>query len=234
MNGQELVDLAIAKMTAMTDPEIIVNISTPFVLAGVNEGYRTVERAALWKFSEAEATLTTVVGQQDYDEATDIATDLVNIQHIYDPESYLELEFLDERQQVFDYGQNTGIPEAYSRWSNRIRLFPTPSVVRDLTVRYYAQWDDLTLATEPVFPAMYHDMLADFAAQHLALRMPVSQDLAREVQSYRLLPAYRAKPFQDAFATKLNQMMNDPRATVSTDRIISHEWRDYVHYSQDW
>ena len=226
MNGQDLVDLTVAKLVPITDAEQAANVNTSFVLAAVNEALHVVERMALWKWSEDEADLVTVIGQQEYAESS--IANLATIQHIYDPGSRWEghLKFLDERQRFHDYGDGTGIPEAWSRWNGNIRLFPTPSDVRTLKVRYYSYWDDLTLGTEPVFPAIYHDMLADHAAATLALRLPPTGD--------RFLPGSRAEPHRQAFASKVQQMVNDPRSGVTMDEVTNHDWEDYVTYGQDW
>lgn len=225
MNGQELVDLTIAKLVPITDPEQAANVNTPFVLAAVNEAYHTVERAMLWKYSEAEVDLTSVVGQQAYTEAG-LDPSMLTIQHIWDPSSREELMFLDERQRYHDFGESTGVPCSWSRWNGSILLFPTPSVVRTYKVRYYAQWNDLTLATEPVFPSMYHDMLTDWAAATLALRMPPTGD--------RFLPNSRAQPYRETFSAKLDQMIRDPRTFVTQDEVVSHAWTDYVATGEHW
>lgn len=227
MDGQDLVDLTIAKLVPITDANQAANINSTFALAAINEAYHTVERTALWKWSEAETTFDSVVDQRAYDEQTDIATDLVTIQHIWDDEQQCDLTFLDERQRYHSQGQSvTGVPDSWSRWAGNVILHPTPSVVRTFTVRYYAQWDDLATNTSPVFPAMYHDMLADFAASVLALRMPPTGD--------RFLPASRAEPHKQMFNQKLVAMVNDERSGVTMDEIRNHDWEEYVTYSQDW
>lgn len=226
MDGQDLIDLTIAKLVPITDAQQASNINSTFVLAAVNEGYHTVERTALWKWSEAETTFNTVASQREYAEST-IASDMMTVQHIWDDTLQTDLTFLDERQRYHSYGQSvTGVPESWSRWAGNVILHPTPSAVRTLTVRYYAQWSDLTVSTEPVFPAMYHDMLADFAASVLALRLPPTGD--------RFLPASRAEPHRQAFNQKLVAMVNDERSGVTMDEIRNHDWEEYVTYSQDW
>lgn len=226
MNGQELVDLTVAKLVPITDAEQVANVNTAFVLAALNEAYHTVERAALWKYSEDKATLTTVVGQAEYSEATDVSATLMTVQHVYDATARCELRFLDQRQAVHDYGDGTGVPEAWSRWQGTITLHPTPSVARALDVWFYSRWDDLTLGTEPVFPPIYHDMLTDHAAATLALRMPPTGD--------RFLPGSRAEPHRQEFLGKLSQMLNDPRSAITEDEIVNHDWDRYVAASEDW
>lgn len=224
MDGQALVDLTVAKIIPITDAEQAANINTAFVLAAVNEAYHHVERTALWKWSEAEATWTTVAGQRAYAEA-DIAADLLTVQHVHDPTTDTLLEFLDERQSVFT-SASTGVPHAWSRWKGEMILHPTPSGVRDLTVRYYAGWADLALDDEPVFPAIYHDLLADKAAATLALRLPATGN--------RFLPGSRAEPHRMEFEAKLAQMVADPRSGVTMDEVRNHDWDTYVAHSQDW
>lgn len=226
MDGQALVDLTIAKVVPITDASAQANVNSAFVLAAVNEAYHTVERTALWKWSEAETTFATVANQAEYVEST-IAADMLTVQHIWDDTAQGDLRFLDERQRYHSAGLSvTGVPHSWSRWNGNIILHPTPSGVRTLTVRYYAGWADLTLGTEPVFPDIYHDMLTDHAAGVLALRLPPLEG--------RYLPGSRAEPHRQQFFAKLQQMVNDPRSGVTMDEIRNHDWDEYVALSQDW
>jgi len=226
VNGQELVDLTIAKLVPITAVDQAANVNNDFVLAAVNEAYHVIERSALWKWSEQETTFASAVGTSEYAEAT-VASDLITIQHIWDAEQQCDLTFLDERQAYHSHGKNvTGIPEAWSRWSGNIILHPTPSVVRTFTVRYYGSWTDLGVDDSPVFPTSYHDILTDYAANVLALRLPPTGG--------RFLPGSRAEPHKMAFVEKLSQMVNDPRSGVTMDEIRNHDWDRYVSRSQDW
>lgn len=224
MNFAQIVDTAIAKSIALTDTAQIININRAFVGAMVNEGYHVIERAAVWQWSEAEATLTAVVGDR---EPTGYPTDLATIISVWDNTAKIEVGYHDERQKDLDWSVTNAPPQCYSLWSGEFRLWPKPDDTRTYTLKYYKYWTDLSLDTdEPVIPDAFHSLLADYAAGHLTLRIPPTGD--------RFLPTSKAQPYFENFNRGLIEMLNGPHCVKTLDETLLHDFNDYVVTSEDW
>lgn len=222
MNFGEIYRAAIAQVVSLTQTERVININEPFAKAMVNAGYHKVERAALWKFSEAEEEITGLVGVKA---ASGVPVNLNVPLLIWDPVAKDHLEFHDERQKMVDLGE--GIPTHYGIWDKEIRLFPTPSTARTYLLRYYKKWVDMSDDSDtPEMPDTWHDLLVSYAAGRLAQRLPPTGD--------RFLPHSLAKPFLDSFELDLERMKDSPLVMPTWDNVPNYGFQDEVLTLGEW
>lgn len=223
MNFGEIYAAAIAQVVSLTQTERLVNANEAFVKAMVNHAYHRVERAALWKFSESEATVNSVAGQRN---VTGLPSNLGVPLMVLDDASDTLLEYHDERQKMLPL-TNTGVPYAYSMWQDEMRLYPLPSSARSYTLRYYKTWVDLVDdSDEPEFPETWHDLLVNYAAGKLAQRLPPTGD--------RFLPHSLAQPFLDAFEADLVRMTDSPLVMKTWDKVPNYGFEDEVLSIGEW
>lgn len=213
---------AIAQVVSLTQTERVINVNEKFVKAMVNAAYHRIERAALWKFSEAEDEISAEAGTQA---CQDLPDDFNIPLLVWDNEAKDHLEFHDERQKMINLG--SGIPSHYGMWDGELRFFPTPSSARTYTLRYYKTWPDLvTDAEEPIIPETWHDMLVSYAAGRLAQRLPPTGD--------RFLPHSLAQPFLDSFELDLERMKESPLVMTTWDRVPNYGFEDEVLTLGEW
>ncbi len=137
-----------------------------------------------------------------------------------------ELAYHDERQRFWDQDA-TGAVEAYSLWSGELRFYPLPSKAESFTLRYYQKWSDLVDPTDtPVIPETWHDLLADFAAGQLALRLPPTGD--------RFLPYSKAEPYLASFAQGLEEMVNSDLVMKTWDNVPNYGFTEEVLSIGEW
>ena len=221
-NFSQLVETAIAKAVPIGSTPQGTSVNTAFVGAMVNEGYHKVERAALWKFSEAEATLTTTVGSRS---VTGQPTDLGIILGLFNDYEEIPLEYLDKRQGFFDPDAE-GIITNYTYWADTIEVWPTPTRADSLTLRYYKTWPDLSGTDVPLFPEQYHDLLTSYAAGQLILRLPPTGN--------RFLPDSKAQPYLAEFREGLASMLASPLTLTVADEIYAHDIHELVYHEKEW
>lgn len=223
MNFGEIYRAATAQVVSLTQTERLPNANEEFTKSMVNAGYHRVERAALWKFSEAEANITSVVGTR---EATGVPVDFNVPVAMWDIEAKAPLDFHDERQKFLPL-DNSGTPEYYAVWGGDVRFYPLPKSIRSYTLRYYKKWVDLVDDTDvPEMPETWHDLLINYAAGKLAQRLPPTGD--------RFLPHSLAQPFLDDFELSLQRMLDSPLVMPSWDAIPNYGFQDEVLSLQEW
>lgn len=227
MNLLTLRNLAIGKVLGPSQASTQgLDVNEAFVDALVNEAYHKVERAALWRFSEAEATLNLAIDATTAPPPADMAVPLM----ARNEETERELLYHDERQ-VFLPPSSNGHRhvETYSFWGGTLRFSPPPKVATTITLRYYMAWPDLVATTdEPIFPATWHDILSDYAASKLVLRLPT--------QGGKYLPSSAAQPYEDAWRTGLLKMLDSPLTLPSSDILESHQLTQSIYLGEgvDW
>jgi hypothetical protein len=142
------------------------DIDTSFLNDVINEVYYEIlnDSRTFWKFMEGTTTFSTVAGTSDYVKAT-IGSDIDEIYDIFTDQG--QLKSMNKREfDQFNYQNNvSGIPTRYIEWNGNITLYPTPSDVRQVTVRYYKDAVELTTdAQEPLIPRKFQDILVIGAA----------------------------------------------------------------------
>lgn len=213
MNTGTLTELAIAKAVSTTRAEAGVNVSKPLALALLNEAYHKIERASLWNFSEAEQRISLPSGQDQAAAPDDLGLVLM----ARNERTGRELLFHDDRQAFRYVGPDArnGDVDTYSIFAGSIRFYPAASRPTDVTLRYYKTWPDLVLdEDEPIFPVTWHDILTDYAAAQLILRLPPIGG--------RYLPASAAEPYREAWQSGLQRMIESPLTLVTGDIIPAH------------
>lgn len=207
-----MVDVAIARVSGPSRAH--VDVSKPFVVMSINDALRRVERAALWKFSEAEATLEVEAGEREPTVAsmpTDMAVPLL----AYNLTTKRELAFHDDRQRVADQDL-TGDVLAYSVWGSDLRVYPLPTRTNEILLRYYRSWPALVEdGDEPIFPETFHDMLTSYAAGQLILRLPPTEG--------KYLPQNAAEPHLATFQAQLVEMLSSDLVMPTFDRVSNHD-----------
>lgn len=222
MNLQTLRELAIGKVLGPTAVERGVDVNRAVVNAFINEAYHKVERAALWKFSEAETVINLAAGAETAAVPADLAVPLM----ARNDETDQELLFHDERQMFLPPGSGQpGQVEVYSVYANTFRFKPAPRAATTITLRYYKTWPDLVGdADEPIFPATWHDILSEYAASKLVLRLPT--------QGGKYLPASAAEPYKEAWQTGLLKMMESPLTLPTGDNVEAHHLTQSIHLGE--
>ena len=223
MNFGEIVDASIAQVVGVTQTDRLVNASPAFVKAMINKGYHIIERAALWKFSEAEAEITSAV---DTRVCADTPADLSVPLALYSNRLKTELGYHDDRQK-FAYEAASGLIMYYSMWAGQLKFYPLPTQVETFKLRYYKTWPDLVADGDlPIFPATFHDLLVDYGSYHLALRLPPTGD--------RFLPNSAAQPYIEAFQANLSDMLASDHVTKTFDTVPNYGFIDEVLGEQEW
>lgn len=223
MNFGQIYRAATAQVVSLTQVERLPNANEEFTKAMVNAAYHKVERAALWKFSEAEAEISSAV---DTREATGVPVDFNVSVALWDNEAKCLLDFHDERQKFLDV-TDTGSPQYYAVWGGDVRFYPLPKKVQSYTLRYYKKWVDLSDDSDvPEIPETWHDLLINYAAGKLAQRLPPTGD--------RFLPHSLAQPFLDDFSLDLQRMLDSPLVLPSWDAIPNYGYQDEVLSLQEW
>lgn len=212
MNLGDMVDIAIARVSGPSRAH--VDVSAPFVVMSINDAMRRVERAALWKFSEAEVTLEIEAGERQATVAS-MPTDLAVPLLAYNLTTHTELAFHDDRQRVADQTL-TGDVLAYSVWGSELKFYPLPNRTNEVLLRYYRTWPALVNdGDEPVFPETFHDMLTSYAAGQLILRLPPTEG--------KYLPQNAAEPHFAAFHAQLAEMLASDLVMPTFDRVSNHD-----------
>lgn len=226
MDLATLTELAIGKAVGPQRTDVAVDVSSVYVRALINEALHKVERAALWKFSEAETSLTLPAGSTSLPAPADLAIPLM----VRNDGDDLILQFHDERQRFSDPGSaQNAAPTHYGIWNKELRFSPPPVSATPLTLRYYRSWVDLVADTdEPPFPATWHDILSDYAAARLILRLPPTGG--------RYLPSSAAEPLNEAWQAGLQAMLASPLVLPTGDVVESHAVTDAVEAFEgvDW
>lgn len=95
-------------------------------------------------------TISVVADQKDYALPTDM----------------VELVYLVDEKQVFEYPIHDMESSGYKIWGNTLTIQPTPAESKELTLYYYARLPHLTLfdqEAEPVIRSDFHDLLVLYA-----------------------------------------------------------------------
>lgn len=223
MNFGQIVDAAIAQTIGVTETEQLVNASPDFVKAMVNKGYHIIERSALWKFSEGEATINATAGIRV---CGDLPSDLGVPLLVYSNRLRTELPYHDDRQR-FAYPDSTGPILYYSLWGGELKFYPLPSADESFVLRYYKSWPDLVDdSDEPLIPATFHDLLVDYGSYHLTLRIPPTGD--------RFLPNSAAQPYLDAFEANLSRMLASDLVMKTFDSVPNYGYLEDVLGDPEW
>jgi hypothetical protein len=224
MNLGQMIDTAIAQVIPLTSTDQLVNANREFVKSMINKAYHTVERRALWKFSQKEATINAVASTRV---CANLPADLAIPLMVYSPKLECELQYHDERQKFWGVDSVPGTVQAYGLWQGDLRWYPLPKAAESFTLRYYATWADLSADSDvPIFPATWHDILTDYAAGHLARRLPPTGD--------RFLPHSKAQPWLDDFNIKLEQMLASDLVMDTWDKVPNYGFEDNVLALGDW
>lgn len=225
MNLQTLRSLAIGKVLgpskAVTQG---LDINEPFVDALINEGLHKIERATLWKFSEAEASLSVTAGTS----TAPVPADLALVLAAFNEETERELTYHDERQK-FRRDAQAGHVEAYSLYAGALEFYPAAKVDTLIALRYYKAWPDLVVdSDEPIFPETWHDILSDYAAMYLVLRLPT--------EGGKYLPSSAAEPYKMAWQSGLQKMLESPLTLPTADIVPHHRIEEsmYLGEGADW
>jgi hypothetical protein len=205
-----------AKVAGPSQASRLMDVSDVFVGALLNEALHKVERAALWKWQEAQTTLTVLAGTQV---ATVPPADMALPFMARNLGTRRDLTFHDERQR-FSFDDDpvgrTGRVEQYGIYNGVLRFFPTASQDETIALRYYRAWPDMVADTDvPPFPETWHDLLTSYAAAKLALRLqPVAG---------KYLPESAARPFQEEWEQGLYAMTQSPLALTTWDKVENHD-----------
>lgn len=222
MNLGEIVEAATAQVIALTQTEQLVNAAPNFVRLMVNKGYHQIERSALWKFSEAEATIEAFQGQRETTKPDDLGVPLL----VQDTASGSTLAYWDDRQAAFP-PSDTGDPQFYSLWEEEIRVWPLPVKDREYLLRYYKYWPDLKAdEDEPIIPEAFHDLLVDYGSYQLALRLPATGE--------RFLSYSQAQPYMEAFQVGLGLMLDSDLVMKTWDEVPNHSFYENVLGLGEW
>lgn len=217
MNLGELRDLARAQSFGASRAADLVDVGDAIVDAHVNKALHKIERAAVWKFSETETDLTVPSGQRT---PTSPPSDVGTLLFAYNLDSGDHLQFWDDSQRVYD-PDDTGSVAWYGTWGGTLTFYPTPTSDTDVRLRYYRVWPDLSADGDtPLFPATFHDVLADYATAMLLLRVPPQGD--------RFLPESAARPWMDQFRAGVAEMVASPLALRTADSVTNHDHRDMI------
>lgn len=229
MNFGTMKKVAPAKVAGPLQADRLTDVSDVFVGALINEALHKIERAALWKFSEAQATLTVNAGSQT---PTAPPSDLVVPLMARNLGTRADLSFHDERQRFHrddDPDATAGRVHSYGVWSGALRFFPPASQEETISLRYYKSWPDLVADGDtPIFPSTWHDLLTDYAAAKIALRLtPVAG---------KFLPESAARPFQDSWEQGLVAMVNSDLVLPTWDATENHTLVEsmYLGEGADW
>lgn len=227
MDLATLEELSIGKTLGPTQVERGVDISKAFARALINEGYHKIEREALWKFSEAVATISLTAGTATASPPTDLAVPLM----ARNETTGQELTFHDERQRFEPTprpaSNRRGSVQFYGVYGGELRFYPTPQAATTVTLRYYKTWPDLAAPTdEPLIPVTFHDILSDYAAWKLTLRVPPVGG--------RYLPASAAEPHLEAWQNGLARMLASPHVLTSFDKVENEDLIESMMFSEDW
>lgn len=215
MNFGDLKDVAIGQVAGASQHERLSDVGYPFAGAMLNIAYHKIEREALWKFSEAEVTLTIAKGSQvPTSPPTDIAVPLM----ARNVKTRRDLEFHDSRQRFHhsdDPKGTEGRVNSYGIWAGTLRFFPAASQEETISLRYYKQWADLSAdADEPIIPPTWHDLLSEYASARIALRLPPVAG--------KYLPESAARPFQESWENGLAAMVASDLVLPSWDAVHNH------------
>jgi hypothetical protein len=221
--------VAPAKVAGPSQAERLVDVSPVLVGALLNEALHKVERAALWKFSEAQATLTIPAGSQvPSAPPADLAVPLM----ARNLDARVDLTFHDERQRFHHDDDPTGrqgTVTEYGVWAGALRFFPTAAAETSISLRYYKRWPDMVAdADVPPFPETWHDLLTDYAAAKLALRLqPVAG---------KFLPSSAAEPFQVSWENGLMAMLQSDLVMPTWDAVENHALVEsqWLGEGRDW
>lgn len=223
MNFGELTETAIAQVVPLTAPDQLVNANEAFVKSMINRAYHKIEKRAMWKFSEAEATITATSGTRV---CADVPADLGIPLAVYSNALKRELDYHDERQGFFDL-ETTGQVCAYSLWQGEFRFFPLPNATETFILRYYRTWTDLIDPSDvPIIPDTFHGLLVDYASGKLALRLPPTGD--------RFLPYSKAQPYLEDFNVGLEEMANSDLVVKTWDSVPNYGFTEGVLQIQEW
>jgi hypothetical protein len=227
MNKATLRNLAIGKVLgpSLADTQGL-DVNEAFVDALINEALHKVERAALWRFSEGETEIVLLAGEDEAPVPEGLAVPLM----ARNESTGQALLFHDERQEFLPSGPaRLGQVEVYSVYADTIRFKPAPQYATTITLRYYKTWPDLVADDdEPAFPATWHDILSDYAASKLVLRLPT--------QGGKYLPSSAAQPYEEAWRTGLLKMMESPLTLATLDSVEAHHLAQSVYLGEgsDW
>ena len=124
-----------------------------------------------WPFFEVASTFSTVIDQKDYtlaDVGTSVTNGLREIASLKTENHVLEYIGRDDGDVIYPLDSNTtGEPWYWSYWADSVRLYPTPSSVKTLYVRGYADpaafGAGSSDATEPSdLPTPFHIVVATY------------------------------------------------------------------------
>lgn len=230
MDFATMKQVAPAKVAGPTQALRLADVSEVFVGALLNEALHKIERAAMWKWSEAESSLTVLQGTQvPTVQPADLALPLM----ARNVGTRRDLAFHDDRQR-FNYhddptSQRTGRIESYSIYDGTLRFYPVASQEETVAFRYYRSWPDLSADGDtPPFPETWHDLLTTYAAAKLALRLqPVAG---------KYLPESAARPFQEEWEQGLYAMTQSDLALTTFDAVEQHDLQESMWAGEgaDW
>lgn len=197
------------------------DIDTSFLNDVINEVYFTIinDSRTFWKFMQETVTFNTIVGTSDYAKSI-IAPDIDTIYDLHHNDG--QLKSLNKREiDQFNYkGNVNGIPTRYIEWDSMITLYPTPSDVRTVTVRYYKEPVELTLDTqEPLIPRKFQDILVVGAAM-------VFYEMDEDSTRYdRAVPKFQ-KMIKDMLEKNETESDKTYNVKMSKGRAVFPDW-DY-------
>jgi hypothetical protein len=153
-----LVSEIIAKIKSRVDDD---DIATDFLLDAINSVYFRIlnDTQTFWKFLEGTTTFSTVAGTTDYSKAT-IAADLNRIYNLSTSNNKVyPIAQRDFDEYVPDPSAEGNIAY-YMEWGDTLKLYPIPSGIETVNVRYYKKvTTPLVEANTPIIPIEYQELL---------------------------------------------------------------------------
>ncbi len=127
-------------------------------------------RQPRWRWLEKTATFPTVVNQMSYDLPSDLQGGGDKIYDIRQKDSPVKLRYIDQGTLDLlepDPGDSSGDPFHYTVFSDSLRLWPVPSSVMTMYIRYLKNITALAdTATANEIPSQYDNVVIDGALVH--------------------------------------------------------------------
>lgn len=224
MNLAQLRELAIGKAAGPSQAMFHADTAPTLVDAWINEAYQKIARSFVTKFHDGEATLTVSTTGAVSGVPADFQTPLM-LQNVTAPQPF-ELEYYDGSQRFLpqDAARFSQQVQAYEYHNGAFTFWPVPGAATQIRMRYLKRWLPLTVdADVPVIPEAFHDLLATYAAAHIARRHGKAGQAVADL-------------YQQEWETGLMQMATSPLMVRSADRTNQEFFAQSLFQGQgvDW
>jgi hypothetical protein len=127
----------------------------------VNDTYQDMLSRCTWfPWNEASASLSFGIGVR----SVALPLDAWQVLSVWDATDFLPLVPLEGRvtpYQLYPQQNETGQPQHYRVFNNKLQVYPLPTATTSLTVEYVVRPADMVADADlPVFPSIYHGALA--------------------------------------------------------------------------